>query len=53
MLRSVSCSLKVYVVRRYTLTVWAGQNDMVTMLDFVRYKEDIDISRIYYDLPDM
>lgn len=38
---------------RYTLTVWTGQNDMVTPLDFVRYKEEFGMSRIYYDLPDM
>ncbi|XP_040010106.1 protein FAM151B isoform X3 [Xiphias gladius] len=37
---------------RYTLTVWTGQNDTFIPEDLLPYKKEIDISRIYYDLPD-
>lgn len=37
---------------RYTLTVWTGQSDRVTLLDLLPYRKNFDISRIYYDLPD-
>ncbi|XP_022613177.1 protein FAM151B isoform X2 [Seriola dumerili] len=35
---------------RYTLTVWTGRNDVVTLQDLLPYKKEIHISRIYYDL---
>lgn len=35
---------------RYTLTVWTCQNDKLTLQDLLPYKEEFDISRIYYDL---
>lgn len=41
-----------HVVHRYTLTVWTGQNDTFIPEDLLPYKKEIDISRIYYDLPD-
>lgn len=37
---------------RYTLTVWTGQNDKLTLQDLLPYRRDFNISRIYYDLPD-
>lgn len=37
---------------RYTLTVWTGQKDDVTLQDLLPYRKEFDISRIYYDLPD-
>ncbi|XP_045899382.1 protein FAM151B isoform X1 [Micropterus dolomieu] len=37
---------------RYTLTVWTGQNDKITLQDLLPYKKEFDISRIYYDLPE-
>uniref|UniRef100_A0A665TV32 Family with sequence similarity 151 member B n=1 Tax=Echeneis naucrates TaxID=173247 RepID=A0A665TV32_ECHNA len=37
---------------RYTLTVWTGQNDSYTLQDFLPYKQEIDSSKIYYDLSD-
>lgn len=37
---------------RYTLTVWTGQNDKLTLQDLLPYKKEVDISRIYFDLPD-
>ncbi|XP_040898347.1 protein FAM151B [Toxotes jaculatrix] len=38
---------------RYTLTVWTGQKDTLTPQDWLPYKKEIDVSRIYYDLPDV
>ncbi|XP_070690380.1 protein FAM151B [Pempheris klunzingeri] len=37
---------------RYTLTVWTGQNDELTLQDLVTYRKEFDVRRIYYDLPD-
>ncbi|KAM9360558.1 protein FAM151B [Symphorus nematophorus] len=37
---------------RYTLTVWTGQNDTLTLQDLLPYRKQFDISRIYYDLPE-
>ncbi|KAM7392201.1 hypothetical protein PAMP_022830 [Pampus punctatissimus] len=37
---------------RYTLTVWTGQKDEVTLHELLPYRKEFDISRIYYDLPD-
>uniref|UniRef100_A0A8D3D983 Menorin-like domain-containing protein n=1 Tax=Scophthalmus maximus TaxID=52904 RepID=A0A8D3D983_SCOMX len=37
---------------RYSLTVWTSQSDTITLQDLVPYRKHIDISRIYYDLPD-
>ncbi|XP_056275393.1 protein FAM151B [Pseudoliparis swirei] len=34
----------------YTLTVWTGPNDEFRLQDFLPYKEEVDIRRIYYDL---
>lgn len=42
-----------HVAHRYTLTVWTGQNDRLTLQDLLPYKKQIDSSRIYYDLPDL
>ncbi|XP_053181174.1 protein FAM151B [Scomber japonicus] len=37
---------------RYTLTVWTGQQDELTLQELLPYRKELDISRIYYDLPD-
>lgn len=45
-------SMLSLVVHRYTLTVWTGKNDKLTIQDLLPYKKEFDMSRIYYDLPD-
>lgn len=40
------------VVHRYTLTVWTGLDDQLTLKDLLLYRKEFDVSRIYYDLPD-
>lgn len=37
---------------RYSLTVWTAQRDEYSLQDFLSYRRQLDISRIYYDLPD-
>ncbi|XP_013883136.1 protein FAM151B [Austrofundulus limnaeus] len=37
---------------RYSLTVWTGQGDEFTLQDLLLYRNQLDHSRIYYDLPD-
>lgn len=38
---------------RYTLTVWTGQKDQVSVQDLMLYRKDFDSKRIYYDLPEV
>lgn len=45
-------SLLFSVVNRYTLTVWTGQNEKLTLEDLLPYRKQFGTSRIYYDLPD-
>lgn len=42
----------LYAVNRYTLTVWTGQNEKLTLEDLLPYRKQLGMSRIYYDLPD-
>lgn len=35
---------------RYSLTVWTGQSDELAVEDLLPYRQNIDKSRIYYDL---
>ncbi|XP_053277709.1 protein FAM151B isoform X1 [Pleuronectes platessa] len=37
---------------RYSLTVWTSQSDIFSPQDLLPYRKNVDISRIYYDLPD-
>ncbi|XP_041855021.1 protein FAM151B [Melanotaenia boesemani] len=37
---------------RYSLTVWTGHSDEFRAQDLLAYREEFDVSRIYYDLPD-
>ncbi|ELT90991.1 hypothetical protein CAPTEDRAFT_222574 [Capitella teleta] len=36
----------------YTLTIWSGANDQVDVDDLVYVRQNYDIDRIYYDLPE-
>lgn len=36
---------------RYTLTVWTGQHDEFALQDLKLYRKEVNVSRIYYDLP--
>ena len=38
--------------RSYTLTIWSGKNDNVNPDDLVYVRQNYDIDRIFYDLPD-
>lgn len=40
------------VVHRYTLTVWTGLNEDLTLKDMLLYRKEFEMRRIYYDLPD-
>lgn len=42
----------VFFVHRYTLTVWTGHNDPLTLKEMLLYRKEFEMSRIYYDLPD-
>lgn len=37
---------------RYTLTVWTGLNEDLTLKDMLLYRKEFEMRRIYYDLPD-
>ncbi|XP_061586155.1 protein FAM151B [Cololabis saira] len=37
---------------RYSLTAWTAQTDEVAPQDLLPYRRGLDVSRIYYDLPD-
>lgn len=49
---NVSALTLSVVVHRYTLTVWTGHNEDLTLKDLLLYRKEFEMRRIYYDLPD-